>query len=240
MSLLERNVVVGRCGEVGARLRAGACRHELVGAAALGVAATAEELDAVGDDLDGLALAAAVLRLPLAPLEPSVDCDGAPLREVLRAALGLVPDHRDAAVVRLVDPLARLVLAPAVQGQAEAAHGGAAGRVAELGVAGQVADEHDPVDAGCHRYSSSCSSGLVSGSAFSGAATATGTGSAGTGAGGGGGAEAAGAAGSSRGALVREPSMCFVARWRRTASSIFRTREISSRVSGLLSNTIRW
>ena len=35
--------------------------------------AGAEELDRVGDDLDALAFAAAVLGLPLAPVEPSLD-----------------------------------------------------------------------------------------------------------------------------------------------------------------------
>src|SRR5581483_10571930 len=74
------------------------------------------ELDAVGDDLDGLALAAAVLRLPLAPLEAAVDRDRPALREVLRAALGLVAEDGDAEVVRLVRPLPGLVAPPAVDG----------------------------------------------------------------------------------------------------------------------------
>src|SRR5581483_1811606 len=93
MPLLERDVVVGRGREVGALLRAR--RHELVAAAALAVAAAAEELDAVGDDLDGLALRA-VLRLPLAPAQLPVDADRAALGQVLRAVLGLVAEDGDA------------------------------------------------------------------------------------------------------------------------------------------------
>src|SRR5438105_2020270 len=113
MPLLERDVVVGCSREVGAALGGRPGRHELVAAALAAVATAAQELDALGDDLDRLALGA-VLRLPLAPVEPTVDGDGAALREVLRAALGLVAEHGDAEVVRLVDPLARLVAAPAV------------------------------------------------------------------------------------------------------------------------------
>src|SRR5579864_8064247 len=151
MSLLERDVVVGRGREVGARLGARAGRHELVGAAAaVAVAAAAEELDAVGDDLDGLALAAAVLRLPLAPVEAAVDRDRAALREVLRAALGLVTEDRDPEVVGLVDPAARLVPAPAVDGDAEIADRRAAGGVSQFRVPRQVSDQYDAVDVRRH------------------------------------------------------------------------------------------
>src|SRR5581483_3057803 len=146
MPLLERDVVVGRRREVGALLRRPG-RHELVAAEVARLAATAEELDALGDDLDRLALAA-VLGLPLPPVEAAVDSDGAALREVLRAALRLVAEDGDAEVVGLVDPLARLVAAPAVHRDAQAAHGSAARRVPQLGVARQVPDEHDAVDVG--------------------------------------------------------------------------------------------
>src|SRR5581483_12089081 len=112
------------------RLRGRAGRHELVAAPAelAAVTAAAEELHGLGDDLDGLALGA-VLRLPLAPVEAAVDRHGAALREVLRAALGLVAEDRDAEVVRLVGPLTRLVAAPAVHRDPERADGRAARRV---------------------------------------------------------------------------------------------------------------
>src|SRR5437899_2162015 len=78
------------------------CRHELVAAAAPALAAVtaAEELDVVGDDLDRLALGA-VLGVPLAPVEASVDRDRAALGEVLRAVLALLVPDRDVEVVRL-------------------------------------------------------------------------------------------------------------------------------------------
>src|SRR6266581_4647958 len=79
-------------------------------AAALAAVTAAEELDVVGDDLDRLALGA-VLGVPLAPVEASVDRDRAALGEVLRAVLALLVPDRDVEVVRLVDPLTGLVLA---------------------------------------------------------------------------------------------------------------------------------
>src|SRR5579884_398661 len=205
MPLLERDVVVGRSREVGALLRR-AGRHELV-AAALAVAAAAEELDALGDDLDGLALRA-VLSLPLAPVEATVDRDRAALAQVLRAVLGLVAENRDPEEVRLVDPVARLVSPPPVDRDAEIADGRAAGRVPQLGIPRQVPDQHDAVDVRCHVYSSSSSPGCSSASApaYSGASSSE-TDVSGTA----GSAGAATAAASSRGALVREPAMWRVA-----------------------------
>src|ERR1700751_4607105 len=150
MPLLERNVVVGRCGEVGGLLLRRTCGHELVGATgAVAVAAAAQELDTLGHDLDGLALRS-VLSLPLAPVEPAVDRDRAALAQVLRAALGLVAEDRDPEVVGLVDPLARLVAPPSVDGDAEVADGRAARRVPQLRVPRQVPDQYDAVDVGCH------------------------------------------------------------------------------------------
>src|SRR5215468_3907950 len=124
MPLLERDVVVGCGREVGALLlRRRTCGNELVAAAGeVAVAAAAEELDALGDDLHGLPLARAVGRLPLAPVEPAVDADRATLGEVLRAALSLVAEDRDVEVVRLVDPGARLVAPSAVHRHPQAAN----------------------------------------------------------------------------------------------------------------------
>src|SRR5690349_16861560 len=149
MPLLERDVVVGRGREVGALLRRHR-GHELVAAAGaaaeVAVTAAAEELDALGDDLDGLPVARAVCRLPLAPVEPTVDADGAPLREVLRAALGLVAEDGDVEVVRLVDPGARLVAPAAVHCHPHAADRRTAGGMPQLGILRQVAYENDAVD----------------------------------------------------------------------------------------------
>src|SRR5579859_3724987 len=149
MPLLERDVVVSRGREVGAFGRR-ARGHELVSATgAVAVTAAAEELDAVGDDLDGLALRA-VLRLPLAPAQLAVDPDRASLGQVLRAVLGLVAEDGDAEVVGGVDPVARLVALAVVDGDAQAADRRAAGRMAQLGIPRQVPDQYDAVDVGCH------------------------------------------------------------------------------------------
>src|SRR5438046_7240053 len=144
MPLLERDVVVGRSREVGALLLRRARGHELV--AAVGVAAATEELDALGDDLHGLPLARAVGRFPLAPVEPAVDADRAALREILRATLSLVAEDGDVEVVRLVDPLPRLVAPAAVHCYPHAANRRTAGSVPQLGILRQVAYENDAVD----------------------------------------------------------------------------------------------
>src|SRR5436309_576633 len=76
--LLEGDVVVAGLREVG-RLGGRTGGDELVASAALGrVAAGSEELDALGDDLHRLALRP-VLGVPLAPVQPAVDADGAAL-----------------------------------------------------------------------------------------------------------------------------------------------------------------
>src|SRR5438552_6920792 len=222
MPLLERDVVVcGRRPEVGG-LRRRPGRHELVPAAARVVAASAEELDALGDDLDRLALGA-VLRLPLAPVEAAVDADRPALREVLRAALRLVAEHGDVEVVRLVAPLAgRIVLLARVDGDPELADGRPVRGRPELGVLRQVPDEDDPVDVG-HYSSSSCEPMFAP--AYPRSRSLSSRGGGGT---------------SSRGARVWEPSTCFTARCRTTPSVILRMRVISASVSALASKTMRW
>src|SRR4051795_12633686 len=152
MGLLERDVVVGRGREVGAFLPR-ARGHELVAAsaAALTVAAAAQELDAVGDDLHGLPLAGAVGRLPFAPVEPAVDADRPSFREVLRATLGLVAEDGDVEVVRLVDPGTRFVAPAAVDCHPQAANRRTAGGMPQLGVLRQVAYENHAVDI-CHVF----------------------------------------------------------------------------------------
>src|SRR5215210_1551500 len=112
----------------------------------------AKELDGIGNDIYRLPVLAAFLVLPLAPLEPPVDRDRASLREVLGAVLALGTPDGDVEVVGLVDPFARrLVLAPRVARDPQAAYSHAARKVPELRVAGQVPREDDPVDVGaCH------------------------------------------------------------------------------------------
>src|SRR5262249_28660396 len=146
----ERDVVVpGLEGGVGA-CRPPRGRGLGAAAAEVPVAAAAEELHGVRDDLHRLALRA-VLRVPLTPLEAPVDRDGPALREVLRATLTLVAPDGDVEVVRLLGPLSgRAVLAPGVDRDAQAADRHAGRGMTQLGIAGQVADEHDAVDVGCH------------------------------------------------------------------------------------------
>src|SRR5205085_2537271 len=154
---LERDVVVGAAlAEVRLRgLRRGRRGNELVAAALAAAVAAAEELDVVGDDLDRLALGA-VLRVPLPPVQAPVDRDRAALGEELGAGLALVAPDRDVEVVRLVAPLAGLVvLLAGVDRDPELADGVPARGVPELGIPGQVAHEDDAVDVG-HYSSSEC------------------------------------------------------------------------------------
>src|SRR5688572_21033910 len=114
--------------------------------------AGAEELDRVGDDLHRLALSAPILRLPFAPLKAPVHGDRAALGEVGGAVLALRAPDGDVEVVGLVDPVAGGgILAAAVHGHAELADGVTARQAAQLGVAGQVPCDHDPIEVGaCH------------------------------------------------------------------------------------------
>src|SRR5581483_11774879 len=61
----------------------------------------AQELHRVGNDIDCLPFRA-LLGLPLAPLEPSVDRDRAALGQIARGVLALRTPHGDVEVVRLV------------------------------------------------------------------------------------------------------------------------------------------
>src|SRR5581483_1334369 len=186
------------------------------------VAAAAEELDRVGDDLHRLALRA-VLRLPLAPLEPAVDRDRASLRKVLSAVLALVTPHRDIEVVRLLGPLTGgTVLAPRVHRKPEAAHGSSARRVPKLGVARQVADEHDAVDV---RHVFSLLRNRVNRD-YSAAPSAS--------------SADVDTAATGAGAFVWPPFTRRTARCRITPSVIFSTREISASVSGEAVKRSKW
>src|SRR5439155_4208851 len=149
----ERDVVVAAGREVGAALSRCAGGDELW-LPALAFWPAAEELDRAGDDLDRLALGA-VLGLPLPPVEPAVDGDGAALGEVLRAVLPLLVPDGDVEEVRLLGPLAAAcVFLARIDGDSEAANGGAARRVAQLGVLRQVSDQDDAIDVGHSSLSS--------------------------------------------------------------------------------------
>src|ERR1044072_6226938 len=158
---LERDVVVARGGRAVSGRRAGRLevarvgrdvrpRGEAVAAAPAhaGVVAAAEELDRVGHDLDVLAVVA-LLVLPLAPLQGTVDRHRADLGEEAGAVLALRAPDRDVEVVGLVLPVARgLVLATRVAGDPQRAHRGASAGGPELGVTREVACNDDPIDVG--------------------------------------------------------------------------------------------
>src|SRR3954453_10991787 len=155
---LERDVVV-RSGTGGCRLEVAGVRRDVTlrgealpaTVATAAVVAAAEELHGVGHDFNGRAVGASLLVLPLTPLEPAVDRDRAALGQVARAVLALRAPHGDVEVVGLVDPLAGVVLAARVGGDAQAADGGAARRVAQLWIAREVARQDNAVDVGgCH------------------------------------------------------------------------------------------
>ena len=89
-----------------------------------------------------------------APISPE---RWAVLEPLIDAALDLPVEERDAYFDRAAEgdlslraQLARLVAATGVDGDPQAADGRAAGRAAQLGVSGQVPDEDDAVDTGCH------------------------------------------------------------------------------------------
>src|SRR5699024_1950040 len=132
---LERDVVVTRRGGAASGRRAGGLEVARVGrdvgargeaavaaAAHAGVVAAAEELDRVGHDLDVLAVVA-LLVLPLAPLEATVDRHRAALGEEAGAVLALRAPDRHVEEVGLVLPVAGgLVLATRVARDPQRAH----------------------------------------------------------------------------------------------------------------------
>src|SRR3954454_6813168 len=155
----ERNIVFGAAattgrgafevahvrGNVALWRREAATATTVAVATAAGTVAGAEELDAVGDDLDALPFVAALV-LPLAPVEPAFDRHRAAFREVVRAVLTLRPPDGDVEVVGLVDPVAALVFAAAVDRDPKLAHGGAAAEMTQLRIPGQVPGDDHHVD----------------------------------------------------------------------------------------------
>ena len=108
------------------------------------VAALAVEADdVVGGDVERGPLLA-VVALELAGLEAALDEDAVALAELLGGALGAVAEDADAEPVgALVDPAALVVGLAVADGDGELGHRPAAGGVAHLRVAAQVADDHD-------------------------------------------------------------------------------------------------
>src|SRR3954471_21135995 len=100
----------------------------------------------VGDDLDGLALDV-VAGGPFAPFEAAVDGDRAALGQVAVAVLALGAPDGDGEVVGVVRPLPG-GLAARVGCDPQRADRRAALGVAQFGVAGEVAGEHDAVEVG--------------------------------------------------------------------------------------------
>src|ERR1700680_4389208 len=130
-SWLERNVVVPGCAGDRRRLEIPVVDRDVAvlaspaareSTSAGGVIARAQELHRVGNDIGCLAFRA-VLRLPLAPLQPPVDRHRASLGQETGGVLALRAPDRDVEVVGLVLPLAGApVLAARVAGEAQAAH----------------------------------------------------------------------------------------------------------------------
>src|SRR5262249_5484243 len=119
----------------------------VVGAArAAGVAAAAEHLEVVADDLGLVALLAAVAIFPGARLQASLDVHLLTLGEVLPGGLRLAPPHDDVVPLGLFLPVAVLVLPASAGGEREARDGLPVGGGADLGIAAQVADQDHFVD----------------------------------------------------------------------------------------------
>src|SRR5262245_11419993 len=155
---LERDVVV-HVVEAGGRLRRLASRRArrrgtarfamLVGTRAAHPFAAAEHLHLLGDDLGGVVVLA-FLVLPLARLQAALDVHRAPFLEVLTSDLGQSVVEDDAMPLGFLLLLAAVAVLPvAGGGDADVADRCAAGRVAHLGVAAEVADDDDLVDR-CH------------------------------------------------------------------------------------------
>src|SRR5260370_593589 len=114
------------------------------------------EVPVVGVDLGPVALLTGALVVPRAGLQTTLDVDETALLQVLATELGelavaLVPDH-DVVKVGVLAALAALRVGPvAVGGHGELADTLSAGQVAQLGVAGEAADEHHAVGPAGHR-----------------------------------------------------------------------------------------
>ena len=114
---------------------AAAARH----AAAAASAAAAEQHDLVAADLGGVALVA-VLVVPLARLEAAFDVDLLALRQVFRSATRpTLPQNTTRCHSVFSCRWPRLVVPHFGGRHVERRHGGAARRIAQLGIASEVA-----------------------------------------------------------------------------------------------------
>jgi len=128
----------------GALLRFAAA-HVVAAAHATTIAAT-QHLHFIGDDVDGVAFDAVLVRV-LAVLQATFDVDRLALLQVLAGDFRQSVVEGDAVPLGFFDRFAAgLVLAAAGRGDADRADGGTAGCVAHLGIAATVADEDDFVD----------------------------------------------------------------------------------------------
>ena len=113
-------------------------------------AAAAEQHDPVAADLGRVALVA-VLVVPLARLQPALDVDLLALGQIFGQRLGRLAPQHDAVPLGFFLPLTGLVVPDLGRRHVDRRDGRAARRVAQLGVASEVADQNDLVDASHER-----------------------------------------------------------------------------------------
>ena len=107
--------------------------------------AAAKQLHAIRDDLRRVFLDAVLVRV-LARLQPALDVDGAPFLQEFAGDFRLAPEEHDAMPFGALLLLAALVL-PLLGGRdVEVGDGVAAGRVARLGIAAEIAEQDHLVD----------------------------------------------------------------------------------------------
>src|SRR5690606_10312743 len=116
------------------------------------LAATAEHLHLVGDDLGDVALLA-VLAGELVVADRAFDVDLAALAQVLGRDLAELAEERHAVPFGLFLGVAVAVLAHGGGGQADLGHGHAALGVSGFGIVAEIADKDHLVDATGHSYS---------------------------------------------------------------------------------------
>src|SRR5262249_25248743 len=108
-------------------------------------ATTAEQHDPVAADFGRVALVA-VLVVPLTRLQAAFDVDLFALGEIFGERFSRLPPEDDAVPLGFFLPLTRLVVPHFGRRHVDRRDGGAARRVAQLGVAPEIADENDFVD----------------------------------------------------------------------------------------------